>query len=62
VDDGAGAVDLALIRVKLDPIDETPPTESPASNNTTDHGVGHFGHSDAETAPSKSKSVANFAL
>jgi hypothetical protein len=42
-------VDLALIHMKFDPIDETPPSERPPSNNTPDHGVGHFGHSDAET-------------
>jgi hypothetical protein len=42
-------VDLAKIRVKLDPIDETPPSERPPSNNTPDHGVDHFGHSEAET-------------
>jgi hypothetical protein len=41
-------VDLALIRMKVDPIDETPPSESPPSNNTPHRGVGHFGHADAE--------------
>jgi hypothetical protein len=42
----AEPVDFALI---IDPIDGTPPSDSPPSKNTPDYAVGHSGHSDAET-------------
>ena len=42
-------VDLALIRVQPNSIDEAPPSESRPSNDRSDQGVGHFGHSDSET-------------
>jgi hypothetical protein len=43
------AVDLALIRVQWKSVDEPPPSESRPSHERSDQGVGHFGHSEAET-------------